>query len=355
VRVALTHPYCWPEVRRGGERLLHELGGALARRGHDVTILSSASDPGRTVEDGVRVVRLPAPRGSGLRQELRFSRTVLPSLLRERFDVVHSLGPGDACASIAAARVRRHRTVFTHLGIPIREWFAERADFRHQRFIARYADVYTCLSQHAATTFQSGFGRRAKVTPGGVRLASFEPTTSRAPQPTLLYSGSLDEPRKQLGDLLQALPIVARSQPDVRLWLSGPGDPSELVASAPAEARERTERLPLGTPDLSPVYGEAWATVLPSKWEAFGLVLLESLACGTPVVAADHASLPELIEAGTGALAAPEDPASLAEACLTALELATQDGIVDRCRARAVPYDWDAGIAPLFERLYERG
>jgi phosphatidylinositol alpha-mannosyltransferase len=335
--------------------MLHELAGALARRGHDVTILSSASRTERTVEDGVRVVRLRAPRGSGLRQELRFSRTVLPSLLRERYDVVHSLGPGDGCASIVTARVRSHRTVFTHLGIPIREWFAERADFRHQRFIARYADVYTCLSRHAADTFASGFGRHAEVTPGGVRLASFEPPAHRAAQPTLLYSGSLDEPRKQLGDLLQALPIVARSEPEVRLWLSGPGDPSALLASAPAEARARVERLPLGTPDLSPVYGEAWATVLPSKWEAFGLVLLESLACGTPVVAADHASLPELVEPGTGALAAPEDPASLAAACLTALDLATHDGIVERCRARAAPYDWDAGIAPRFEELYERG
>ena len=107
VRIALTHAYCWPEVRRGGERMLHELAGSLARRGHDVSILSSAERPSRSMEDGVRVVRLKSPRGTGLKQELRFSRKVLPSLLTERFDVVHSLGVGDASASILAAGMHR--------------------------------------------------------------------------------------------------------------------------------------------------------------------------------------------------------------------------------------------------------
>jgi phosphatidyl-myo-inositol alpha-mannosyltransferase len=356
VRVALTHAYCWPEVRRGGERLLHELAGALARRGHDVTILSSARQPGRTTEDGVTVVRLPNPRGEGLRQELRFGRTVLPSLLRGRFDVVHSLGVGDASAAIVAGRTRRTgRTVFTHLGIPIREWYEQQPDWHRQRFVARHVDVYGCLSAHAAATFEAGFGRPAARTPGGVRLARFTPAERRTPHPTLLYSGVLDEPRKRVGDLLAAVAILARTEPDLRLWLSGPGDPTALLAEAPTEARLRTEILPLGTPDLAAVYGRAWATVLPSTHEAFGLVLVESLACGTPIVAADHSGPPELVAPGTGALARPEDPASLAEACAQALQLSREHDIVERCRAAAEPYDWDAGVAPVIEALYEGG
>jgi glycosyltransferase involved in cell wall biosynthesis len=356
VRVALTHAYCWPEVRRGGERLLHELAGALSRRDHDVTIISSARRPGRTVEDGVRVVRLRSPRGEGLRQELRFGRTVAPSLLAGRYDVVHSLGVADAATSIVAARAHRgRRTVFTHLGIPIREWFEGRPDWRRQRFVAEHVDVYGCLSEHAAATFEAGFGRRASRTPGGVRLSRFAPAERRTPRPTLLYSGVLDEPRKRLADLLEAVAILARTEPDVRLWLSGPGDPTALLARAPTEARVRTALLPLGTPDLAPVYGQAWATVLPSTHEAFGLVLVESLACGTPIVAADHAALPELVAPGVGALAAPEDPAALAVACAEAIELARDPATVERCREQAVPFDWDTGIAPAVEALYEGG
>jgi glycosyltransferase involved in cell wall biosynthesis len=358
VRVALTHVYCWPEVRRGGERLLHELAGAMARRGHDVSILSSASRPSRSMEDGVRVVRLASPRGTGLRQELRFSRTVLRPLLAGRFDAVHSLGVGDASASIAAAAVHRRlhrsrRTVFTHLGNPLREWYEQQPDWRHQRFVARHIDVYGCLSAHAARTFEAGFGRRAARTPGGVRLTSFTPAARRTATPTLLYSGALNEPRKRVGDLLGAVALLARDEPSLRLWLSGPGDPRALLAAAPPDARERTEVLPLGTPDLSEVYGRAWATVLPSVHEAFGLVLVESLACGTPVVAADHAAPPELVTPETGALAVPEDAHSLADACRRALVLAREGGIAERCRAAAAPYDWDTAVAPHIEALYE--
>jgi mono/diheme cytochrome c family protein len=157
-------------------------------------------------------------------------------------------------------------------------------------------------------------------------------------------------PKQKLGDaqIADLVAWVNMGAPDPRGAAASPS-----AAAAPAAARERTEVLPLGTPDLGEVYASAWATVLPAVYEAFGLVLVESLACGTPVVAANHAALPELVTDGTGALAAPEDPASLADACRRALALAQEDGIAERCRAVAEPYDWDGGIAPRIEALYE--
>jgi phosphatidylinositol alpha-mannosyltransferase len=358
VRLALTHTYCWPDVRRGGERFLHELAGSLARRGHAVSIISSARRPGRAVEDGVDVIRLPGPAGTGIRQELRFGRTVFPPLLARRFDAVHSLGPGDGASSIVAAQLVRRlgqprRTVFTHLGTPLRSYYEQQPDWRYQRFIAQHVDVYGCLSDHAARAFAEGFGRRPARTPGGVRLARFAPAAARASRPTLLYSGTFAEERKRVPDLLEAVALLSQDEPSVRLWLSGPGDPAPLLAAAPRAARERTEVLPLGTPDMGGIYGRAWVTVLPAVYEAFGLVLLESLACGTPVVAIDHAGPPELVANGTGALAAPEDPRSLADACRRALSLSREPDIADRCRAAAAPFDWDAALAPRMEALYD--
>jgi glycosyltransferase involved in cell wall biosynthesis len=357
MRVAMTHAYCWPEVNRGGERLLHELAGALARRGHDVSILSSASRPSRSVEDGVRVVRLSSPRGTGLEQELRFSRTVFPPLLAGRFDVVHSLGVGDASASIVAAALHRRlrrprRTVFTHLGNPLRAWYEQQPDWRYQHFVARHIDVYGCMSGYAARVFEEGFGRRAVRTPGGVHLSRFTPASSRAAAPTLLYAGTLVEPRKRVADLLAAVALLSLDEPSVHLWLIGPGDPGPLLAAAPKAARERTEVL-RATHDLGDVYAKAWATVLPSVHEAFGIVLVESLACGTPIVVADHSAPPELVTLETGAISVPEDPRSLADACRRALSLAQEPGIAERCRATAEPYDWDTAVAPRIEALYE--
>jgi phosphatidylinositol alpha-mannosyltransferase len=297
-------------------------------------------------------------------QELRFGREVLLPLLATRFDVVHSLGVPDATASILATRVhRRRRTAFTNLGNPDRayyEWLASadvtgaagrRLVDQHERLV-RDVDVYGCLSAYAAAKLEADFGRRGAVTSGGVSLRRFQPCGARSPEPTLVYSGSLDEPRKGLADLLEAVDVLAAKEPAVRLLLSGTGDAGPLLERASASVRDRVDVLPLGTPDLAPLYSSAWATVLPSVHEAFGLSLLESLACGTPIVGVDHAALPELVEPGVGALARPHDAVSLAEACLQALDLSRAPDTVNRCRSAAEPYDWDRSVAPALLALY---
>ena len=354
LRVALTHAFSWPEVRRGGERFLHELAGALARRGNDVTIIAGARGWSVKREGGVRVIRIPrGDPGSVFRAERWFGRLVVPALIAGRFDVVHSLGARDASGALRAGVLHRARTVYTNLGLPLLESWQRRPDRRSHERVVREIDVYGCLSRYASDCLREGFGRTGALTPGGVRLARFRPGTERMSEPTLLYSGALDEPRKNVATLLEAVAILSRTEPRVRLWLSGPGDASALLERAPAAARERTDVLPLGSPDDQPQrYGAAWATVYPTQNEAFGLVLVESLACGTPVVASDHASLPELVEDGAGTMARLGDAHALAEACASALELAQRPGIRDECRAVAARHDWDTAVAPRIEALY---
>jgi glycosyltransferase involved in cell wall biosynthesis len=354
LRIAYTSPYCWPDIRRGGERLLHELSRSMAKLGHDVTVISTSSEPGTTTEHGVRMLRLPKPAGDeGGPHEYRCAKLMIKPLLLGRYDVVHSLGPADAAASIRAAKLhRRRRTVYTHLGIPDRRYYEQEPDWRWHAYVAEHIDVYGCMSRHAARLFESGFGREAALTPGGVHLDDFTMSSQRADRPTLVYAGALTVSRKHVGDLLEATAILSTRRPDVCLRLVGPGDPSALLAAAPEAARERTEVIAPDDADLPKIYAEAWATVLPSVNEAFGIVLVESLACGTPIVVCDDAAPPELARPGVGEIAAPRDPVSLAQACERALDLAVQDGIEERCRAAAVPYDWDTRIAPAVEALY---
>jgi phosphatidylinositol alpha-mannosyltransferase len=303
-------------------------------------------------EDGVRILRVQrSARNGTFGAERRFGVEVVPLLVAGRFDVVHALGARDAFGALSARRVARHRTVYTCLGVPAADYHG-RPDADAHRRVAVEIDVYGCLSRYAKASLQHDFERCGVLTPGGVRLGRFSPA-SRSDAPTLLYSGALDEPRKGVPVLLEALAIIAKSEPGVRLWLTGSGDPSGALASAPPAARERTEYLGVGSlEDLPYRYASAWATVLPSINEAFGLVLVESLAAGTPIVASNHGSLPELVEPGIGFLAQPDDPDALAQACCAALELAREPSIEERCREVARRHDWDAAVAPAIEALY---
>jgi phosphatidylinositol alpha-mannosyltransferase len=355
MRIALTHAYCWPDVRRGAERILGELSLALAQRGHDVVVFSAARTSGRSTEAGVTTVRLRQRREAGYAHEADFGRRVLPYLLAHRFDAIHSMRPRDAVAAIRSKRVHPgRRTVYTDLGLPMHAWWSlqGKEEKFHER-VVRDIDVYGAMSRYALRLLDEEYGRQGVLTPGGVNLDKFFPSKTRTPRPTLLFSGALLEPRKGLAVLLEALPLIAREEPEVRLWMSGPGDPAPLVEAAPPAARRLVEAIGLGEAERQHErYGQAWATVLPSKYDSFGQALLESLACGTPLVASTHAAVPELVTPDTGALCEPDDPVSLAAACLRAFELARQPQTAEACRQSARPYDWLTALAPRYEHYY---
>ncbi|MBV8980186.1 MAG: glycosyltransferase family 4 protein [Acidimicrobiia bacterium] len=353
MRIALTHAYSWPEVRRGAERMIPEMARAFAQRGHDVTVLTSTWTP-LTENRLYKVVRIRRRHRDDARHETDFARRLFPHLVAGQFDAVHSLGPRDARSSILASRVRRsRRTVYTNLGLPDRKWISAQPWARAHDRIVRDINAYGCMSQYALDMLERDYGRTGVFTPGGVNHDEFKPAAEREPAPTLLFSGAIGERRKGVSLLLEALPLVAKREPDVRLWLSGQGNAQQWLDEASAEARARTEVLSLGEEDgQAERYGRAWATALPSTNDSFGMALLESLACGTPIVASTHAAPHELVGEGTGAVCAPDSAASVAEACLDAIELARDPATVERCRASTLPYDWDTGLAPAFERIY---
>ncbi|MGH9049518.1 MAG: glycosyltransferase family 4 protein [Acidimicrobiia bacterium] len=355
MRVAITHPYSWPEVRRGAERITNESARALAGRGHEVTLLSAGATPGRQTDGGVTSIRYRRLFRDPVRHERWFGWRVVPALVQGRFDVVHSLMPHDALAAIRTRRLTGHRTVYAEMGNPFRRWWAGLPDRRARERVVRDTDVYACMSQYARRVLQDEWGRAGSIIPGGVRLDQFAPAPEREPEPTILFSGAVAERRKHLDTLLEAIAILAAREPDVRLWISGPGDAGKLLAQAPPRARERTVVLDLGRAEEQGArYGRAWVTALPSEADSFGLVMIESLACGTPVVVADDGAPPEVVEHGIGAVSRLRDPDSLAEALASTLDLARDPDTVPRCRARAAEFDWDCGIAPILEKLYVR-
>jgi phosphatidylinositol alpha-mannosyltransferase len=354
MRIALTHPYSWPEVRRGAERIVAETSCALASRGHDVTVLTAGNDAGRFSERGVRTIKVRRIFRDPVRHERWFGWRVVPELLIGRYEVVHSFFPSDAVASIRVRRFTRNLTVYDDMGIAHRWWLEQVPDRNARLRVIADVDVYGCMSRHALGALERDWGRAGTLIPGGVRLSEFAPASMREPRPTILYSGQLDDPRKGVAALLEAFSIVRASEPSARLWLSGQGDPVELLRAASPAARDGTEVLPLGEArGQADRYGRAWVTALPSIGDSFGLVLLESLACGSPIVTTSDSAPPELVTPETGAVCEPNDPESLAAALRAALELARRPETVTACREFARRFDWDEGIAPLLENIYD--
>ncbi len=360
MRVVLTSLYTWPEVRRGGERYVHELGAALTRAGHEVSILSTGAQPSRDEVLGVpveRVARRPVAPGRLRAQavEVGFGLQCLRRLAGRPVDVWHATGLDEAAAACLLAAARRGlRTVVTDHGLPRRDSRAKRADAPLQAWVARRIGAYVCVSEAAGDCLRADYHREPVVVPPGVDVASYRPAATRTPHPVLLYSGTFDESRKNLPLLLAAVALLRARIPDLQVWLLGSGDASAHLAAAPAAARDAvTVCRHVVDAELRERYATAWATVLPSVNEAFGMAVTESLASGTPVVVLSGSGGPERIvrDPGVGVRAAA-DPRSLAAACEAAFALAQDPATAARCRAVAEDYDWSGRVVPALEQVY---
>lgn len=330
-----------------------ETARSLSARGHDVTLITAGSVRGRTHQDGYRTVRLRRYFPSNPRHERLFALEAVPLLLLGRYDIVHAMMAWDGYSAVIARRWGGYRVVFDDMGIPYAFW-ADLPDGRARRRLVQEADAYGCMSQFALDVLRQDWGRKGDLIPGGVRLEQFPVSHEREPVPTVLFSGAMSEERKGLPLLLEAVALLASDIPDLQVWLSGPGDPTAFLVRAPKEATSMVKVLPIGEPEgQSERYRRAWVTALPAKSEAFGLVLVESLASGTPIVVVDDATPPSMVTPATGAIAEPDNPASFAEALKTGLDLATKPATPGLCREFARQFDWDESIAPLLEDLYE--
>lgn len=163
-------------------------------------------------------------------------------------------------------------------------------------------------------------------------------------RPFVLYLGGYDY-RKNIGALVEAMADVPESL-DVELVLAGGMDEEtadRLTALADSTGgSSRMRRLGyVDDADLPALYSLAQVFVYPSLAEGFGLQLLEAMACGCPVVAADRTSLPEVVE-NAGLLVDPERPAAIADAITRLLEdEQLRETMRRRGLERAAQFSWE--------------
>ncbi|ONF63702.1 glycosyltransferase [Amycolatopsis keratiniphila] len=390
MRIAMVSEHASPLAAMGGAdaggQNVHvaALSAALSRQGHDVTVYTRRDNRRvpATVEtpDGYRVVHVPAgpakklPKDELLPHMGEFGRVLRSRWAKDRPDVVHAHFWMSGLASILAAK---------DLGIPVTQTFhalgvvkrryqgkadtspAER--IRLERMIAKQADrvIATC-SDEVFELVRMGLPRsRASVVPCGVDLTTFTPdgeVAHRTARRRIVSVGRL-VPRKGFDLAIAALP----SLPDTELVIVGGPDAGPLD-KAPEVRRLRAIADRAGVGDRVHLPGlvsreqmpallrSADAVVCTPWYEPFGIVPLEAMACGVPVVATAVGGLTDTVVDGvTGMLVPPRNPVELAAALRRLLgdaSLCESFGLAgaDRVRAR---YSWDR-VASDSLRAYSR-
>lgn len=378
LRIAISNPYTWPYVRRGSERLLHDLSHYLSALGHEVSVLTMAPEERQWESDGIRYRCLKGRFGSRFRQfnDCHFFAIAAVDAFRDTHaDVVHCLNYFDAYAALTARRRFRKsfKVVFHAVGIPTRAYFRSvPLDAWFMRKTLRESDAVAALSNFACARLKQDFGRDAILLPPPVAFnMEFEPplTVARTPSaPMLLFVGDILEARKGARLACEALLRVRESYPQARLYLSGRTSAAwqrDLFAD-PRFASLHSDIVFTGLgsiEELEDLYAEASIVVLPSVWEAFGLVLIEALARGTPVVGSDHAGIPDIIPPDTPDIGqlfdagefgeASTNVHGLAAAIVRVLDHLQTHDVTASCRAHARQFSWDV-LGPRYVELYNR-
>jgi glycogen(starch) synthase len=373
----------YPPVVVGGlSRHVHQLARGLAEKGHRPTVYSRAHPQAssESLERGVRVVRIQGwPRRLTSRNLVQWvggfnralARRALPDFRREAPDVLHA---HDWLVAWAAEALRDalalplvatiHATEFGRHGGRIHGATQRMIDGVERRLTAGADRVIAC-SEHMRREVRDLFDvepEKVDMIPNEVDGSVFTDHGDGAGRgwhgPLILFAGRL-EYEKGVQTVLEALPSIERQVPGVGLIVAGAG-----TYRASLEQRARDIGLDgqvrfagfVEEPDLRSLYRTADLVVVPSLYEPFGLVALEAMASGAPVVAADTGGLREIVEHGaTGLRFRPDDPSALADAAvrvLTERDLARRL-VAEARRALAVRRSW-AGVAARTVETYRR-
>jgi len=369
MKIAYVYDAVYPWVKGGVEKRIREVSVRLADRGHEVHVYGMRcwSDPATIERDGVTLhgvcpgEALYSGGRRGVTQALRFGSSVLRPLLSSGADVVDCQNfPYFSCFSAKAASVRR--------GVPlVVTWHEVWGDYWYdylgrrgvfgkavERLAAGLTDHHVAVSPSTARALTGlGVAGPVPVVPNGIDLSRIAAVAPAAEEWDVVFTGRLIR-EKNIDLLLRALVTVREEVPDLRALVVGDGPERPVL-----EALARDLGLPVTFTGFLPDYESVIAAmkaskvfVLPSTREGFGIAALEAMACGVPVVTADHPgnAARDLVQEGVNGFCCPLSAGELGEGILAGLDLHRDRA--SNCRATAAAYDWGR-IVDKLEKVYQ--
>ncbi|MBA4085125.1 MULTISPECIES: glycosyltransferase family 4 protein [Janibacter] len=367
MRIGLVSPYSF-DVPGGVQFHIRDLAEYLIAHGHHASVLAPA-DEGTVLPSYV----VPAGRAVPIRYNGSTARLLFGPVAAARvgrwldegdFDVVHIHEPLAPSLSILALWAATSPVVATFHTSNVRSRVMQAA-YPLLRPSLEKIHGRIAVSEDARRTVTTHIGGDAVVIPNGVDTRAFaqatrDPRWTGAPgRPTLVFLGRIDEPRKGLQVLAAAMPAILDEVPGARLLVVGPG-------SLDAARARLTERVLAATEFLGALSDEDKAAALASAdlyiaphtgGESFGIVLVEAMAAGAPVLASDLAAFQRVLDGGrsgmAGATFANERPEDLAARAVELLrDPARLRALSELGQERARVFDWQV-VAKEILAVYE--
>ena len=370
MKIAMVSPYdlSWPG---GVNSHVTQLSGELRNRGHDVSVIApqSTANPQALLLSDQRVIPMgrTVPLSAGgskarVTLDVRLYRRVRGLMRRERFDVVHLHEPLAPLLPLLVLQHSRAVNVGTFHAYSQRAHLyrmTRRAVGRWQRRLHGRIAVSPAARDFVSPHFP---GYAYQVIPNGIdfqRFSGAEPFPHLIDdRPNILFVGRKDE-RKGLRYLLEAFLVLRTMLDNVRLIIVGPGEPDRecyalLEAAYAADPDSVLVTGPVPASDVPRYYASTDVFCSPATGgESFGIVLLEAMAAGAPVVASDIAGYRSVVSHDDNGLLVPaRDARAIADSIVRVLN---DDGLSQRLtesgRRTAERYSWDR-VASQVEDYY---
>lgn len=357
LRIGLVCPYSW-DTPGGVQNHVRDLAEFFIAQGHFVSVLAPTVDefdlPDYLVNAG-KPIAIPF---NGAVARLLFNPAAFARVRNwitdNNFDILHLHEPAVPSISLLALWASEGPIVGTFHAQAKKGATTRVIASIVEPAIARLSEKIA-VSQAAYDTLQEHMDTTAYVIPNGVfadryRDGEIEQKWSGS---TLGFIGRFEEPRKGLEVLIDAIPVISRFVPDVRVLIAGPGDPSEISEDINSELRNRFQFLGRISEDEKANFLKSIALYIAPNTggESFGIILAEAMAGGAAVVASNIPAFSDLLGDGEyGALFASEDAQSLA---MVVIDLLRDD---EKRRALAIAgrdysqrFDWSIVADQIYD------
>ena len=364
MRIGIVCPYSF-DVPGGVQFHVRDLAEHLLDDGHAVSVLAPADDDTPVppyVEAAGRAVPV---KYNGSVARLQFGPVSAARVRRwldeGDFDVLHIHEPIAPSLSLLALWIATGPVVATFHTANLRSRAMQVAQPLMRPSLEKIS-ARIAVSEDARRTLVEHLGGDAVVIPNGVFVDRFatapaDPAwTGSTARPTVAFVGRTDEPRKGLPVLAAAVPLLRRALPGVRVLVLGRGDGAEALAGLAPDDLAAVEMLgPLDDSAKARLLRSVDVYVAPhTGGESFGIVLVEAMSAGAPVVASDLGAFRRVLDHGDlGVLFRVGDAEELAAAVVRLLDdEAARSAMAARASAAVRRYDWSR-VAEQVLAVYE--